>query len=60
MRYVPLRPRRRGIEMRLVPDDTAPPSRVDRALLKTVASALSQRLDLPALWQTQEEALGLA
>jgi hypothetical protein len=24
------------------------------------ASALSQRLDLPALWQGQEEALGLA
>ena len=119
MRFAPLRLRRRGIEMRLVLDDTAVPLRVDRTLLKTVArayrwaddlltgraqsvgeiarregvsdryvwrlmrlgflapsiveaivegrqpaeltaSALSQRLDLPALWQTQEEALGLA
>jgi DNA invertase Pin-like site-specific DNA recombinase len=119
MRFVPLRLRRRGIEMRLVLDDTAAPLRVDRTLLKTVArayrwaddllsgraqsvgeiarrdgvsdryvwrlmrlgflapsiveaivegrqpaeltaSALSQRLDLPALWQAQEEALGLA
>jgi DNA invertase Pin-like site-specific DNA recombinase len=119
MRRVPLQIRRRGLEMRLVLDDTAPPSHVDSALLKTVArayrwaddllsgrvpsvgeiarrervsdryvwrlirvgflaptiveaivdgrqpealtaSALTQRLDLPALWQAQEQALGFA
>ncbi|MFI5399358.1 MAG: recombinase family protein [Candidatus Binatia bacterium] len=119
MRCVPLQIRRRGLEMRLVLDDTAPPSRVDHTLLKTVArayrwaddllsgrapsvgdiarrervsdryvwrlirvgflaptiveaivdgrqpedltaSVLTQRLDLPALWQAQEQALGLA
>jgi len=119
MRCAPLRLRRRGIEMRLVLDDTAAPPRVDRALLNTVArayrwaddlltgraqsvteiarregvsdryvwrlmrvgflspriveaivdgrqpeeltaSTLSQRLDLPALWQAQEAVLGLA
>jgi hypothetical protein len=119
MRCAPLHIRRRGLEMRLVLDDTAPPSHVDQKLLKTVArayrwadellsgrapsvgaiarrervsdryvwrlirvgflaptiveaivdgrqpedltaSALTQRLDLPALWQAQEQALGLA
>ncbi|MGD0949101.1 MAG: recombinase family protein [Candidatus Binatia bacterium] len=119
MRFGALRLRRRGIEIRLVLDDTVPPGRVDRTLLKTVArayrwaddlfagraqsvgeiarregvsdryvwrlirvgflsptiveaivegrqpaeltaSALSQRLDLPALWQAQEQAFGLA
>jgi hypothetical protein len=119
MRCAPLQIRRRGLEMRLVLDDTAPPSRVDQTLLKTVAcayrwaddllsgraqsvgdiarregvsdryvwrlmrvgflaptiveaivdgrqpeeltaSALTQRLDLPALWQAQEQTLGLA
>jgi DNA invertase Pin-like site-specific DNA recombinase len=119
MRCVPLRIRRRGLEMRLVLDDSAPPSRVDQTLLKTVArayrwaddllsgraqsvgeiarrervsdryvwrlmrvgflaptiveaivdgrqpeeltaSTLTQRLDLPALWDAQERTLGLA
>ena len=119
MRCAPLHIRRRGLEMRLVLDDTAPPSHVDQTLLKTVArayrwadellsgraasvgeiarrervsdryvwrlirvgflaptiveaivdgrqpeeltaSALTQRLDLPALWHAQEQALGLA
>jgi hypothetical protein len=114
---VPLQIRRRGLEMRLVLDDAAPPSRVDQTLLKTVArayrwaddllsgrapsvgdiarrervsdryvwrlirvgflaptiveaivdgrqpeeltaSTLTQRLDLPALWQAQEQTLG--
>jgi len=39
MRFVPLRLRQRGIEMRLVLDDSAPPLRVDRTLLKAVARA---------------------
>jgi len=38
-RCVPMRMRRRGVEMRLVLDGTAPPSRVDRPLLAAVARA---------------------
>jgi len=46
MRFVPLRIRRRGIEMRLVVDDTAAPTRVDRPLLKTAARAYRWADDL--------------
>jgi site-specific DNA recombinase len=45
-RFVPMRMKRRGIEMRLVLHDSAPPSRVDRPLLKAVARGYRWSEDL--------------
>src|SRR5262249_31005852 len=47
-RFIPIHIRRRGLEMRLVVDDTAPAARVDRTLLKTVARGYRWADDLLA------------